>query len=208
MYERPPIARDHPCVGIPTTHRLHAGRGCGSLWRCRKHHEARHAPRWLASKPSRSARQIHHYYRKPVLTYKTAATFLGAIATAAMMASTSQAQTVGLHLASVHEAQGMNNTNPGAYYRSATGWTAGAYRNSVRRNSVYAGKTWETSTWHGLSAAVTAGGVTGYGGKVTVLLVPSVAYSGGLGAVRIGIVPRPPVHGGQGALHLMVERSL
>lgn len=141
------------------------------------------------------------------MTIRTISTVIGALAAAAFMVSV-QAQTAGLHVASVHEAEGMNNVNPGVYFRSAGGWTGGVYRNSIRRTSVYAGFTWSTSDWHGLSAAVTAGGVTGYQGAVTVLLVPSVAYTGELGAVRIGMVPRPPTRGGQAALHLMLERSL
>ena len=131
-----------------------------------------------------------------------------AIAATLGMSCQVRAATIGLHLGSKHEAQGMNNVNPGVYVRDARGWTAGAYLNSVCRASLYVGRTWESPQWHGLSAAVTVGAVTGYERSVTALLVPSVAYSGAIGTVRLGIVPRPPVAGGQGALHLMVERAL
>jgi hypothetical protein len=127
---------------------------------------------------------------------------------AALPASCAQAQTVGLHLGSVHERAGFNNVNPGAYVRGADGWTVGAYRNSVRRLSVYGGRTWESPAWHGLSAAVTVGVVSGYTDTVAALVVPSLAFTAHRTALRVGIVPRPPTNGGSAALHLMVERAL
>ena len=81
--------------------------------------------------------------------------------------------TIGLHLASVHSAPGMNNRNPGLYLRMPSGFTAGFYENSVsktrfagegspRRISTYAGWTWETSSRR---FAVTIGAASGYGRK-------------------------------------------
>jgi hypothetical protein len=119
-----------------------------------------------------------------------------------------RAQAVGLHLGSIHERAGFNNVNPGAYVRDAEGWTVGVYRNSVRRVSLYGGRTWESPAWHGLSAAVTVGVVTGYTDTVTALLVPSVVFTAHRTALRVGIVPRPPTDGGSAALHLMIERLL
>lgn len=51
---------------------------------------------------------------------------------------------VGLHVASVHlpEREGMNDVNPGAYVILENGATLGAYRNTLRQPSVYAGVTW------------------------------------------------------------------
>lgn len=67
--------------------------------------------------------------------------------------------TLGIHLASVHvPAQTwQNNVNVGLYARTADGWTAGVYRNTLRRTSVYAGYTFE----HG-PLALTVGAITGY----------------------------------------------
>ena len=123
-----------------------------------------------------------------------------------LFAGSAQAQTFGIHAASIHEKQGMNNTNPGAYVRFENGATFGTYFNSIRKQSNYIAWSFETEQWHRLSAAITVGAVTGYQAKLSALIVPSIAYHSNAATVRIGIVPRPPVHGGSAALHLMVER--
>ena len=141
------------------------------------------------------------------------------------------AQTVGLHLISGHTSGGLNNINPGVYVRFDNGLTAGAYRNSYSRNSVYLGYTEETSATDRLSLAVTVGVITGYqreewagtcldghvttgtetcylgrGGKVGLMFVPSVAYRSGDYAVRIGLIPNASTKSIR-AVHLMAERS-
>ena len=122
------------------------------------------------------------------------------------LSTLASAQTIGLHTVSVHEHAGMNNTNQGLYIRLDNGLTAGFYRNSYRQQSAYLAWTFETDQWHGLSAAVSVGGVSGYpAAKVMALIVPSVAYHVGESAVRVGIVPRPPKTGAAAALHLMFE---
>lgn len=78
---------------------------------------------------------------------------------------------VGLHLVSVHSdsgkaaagSRGWNNANPGIYARWDNGFTLGGYRNSLFRDSYYAG--W-TFTDRADRFALTAGVVTGYD-KVT-----------------------------------------
>lgn len=121
------------------------------------------------------------------------------------LCGSAHAQTMGLHIASAHEHGGFNGVNPGVYVRLDSGWTAGIYRNSMERTSVYAGFTLETGT-RPLSAAITLGCITGYNASVTPLVVPSVAYHFGSNAVRVGFIPRPPGLGGaSSALHLMVE---
>src|SRR5512143_2201799 len=121
-----------------------------------------------------------------------------------LMSGAAAAQTVGLHIGSAHAHGGLNPVNPGLYVRGEN-WTAGTYYNSERRQSFYAGYTIETSGR--ISFALTAGAVTGYHSRpVMPLLVPSVAVHFGNEAVRIGIIPRPPVTGASAALHLMVER--
>lgn len=78
---------------------------------------------------------------------------------------------LGVHLLSAHSAPGMNDSNPGLYVRTASGFTAGFYENSLsgtdlngnaghRRTSRYVGWTWETA---GRGFAITLGAVDGYG---------------------------------------------
>jgi hypothetical protein len=79
-------------------------------------------------------------------------------------------ETVGLHLVSVHAedgksasgSRGWNNATYGAYAIWSNGFTVGAYRNSLYRQSYYAG--WTLS--HG-PFAITLGAVTGYDRVVT-----------------------------------------
>jgi hypothetical protein len=66
--------------------------------------------------------------------------------------------TIGAHLGSVHlpERAEQNNRNFGAYAREGA-WTFGAYRNTIRRNSLYAAHSWQLGD---LSLGV--GAVSGY----------------------------------------------
>ncbi|HEV7913569.1 MAG TPA: hypothetical protein VGP22_07365 [Albitalea sp.] len=126
-----------------------------------------------------------------------------AVLAAASLASTSaSAGTVGLHLASVHTpARHFNNSNPGLYYRTDSGWIAGAYRNSLRRTSAYAGYTW---SWKAL--AVTGGMVTGYSEHVQPLLVPSVlVFHNSTVGVRVAFIPRVEKRIESHVFHLSVE---
>ncbi|NKI94465.1 hypothetical protein [Rhizobacter sp. SG703] len=112
------------------------------------------------------------------------------------------AESWGLHIASKHiPAKRYNNSNPGAYYRSDDNWTIGAYHNSLRRNSVYAGYTLE----HG-RFGVTMGGVTGYDHAVQPLFVPTVSLFTVQGVTaRIAFIPRVEKRIGSHVLHLMLE---
>lgn len=103
--------------------------------------------------------------------------FLSALlAVAAMLPALATAETVlGLHVASHHFPQhDQNNVNRGLYLRTDAGWTAGFYENSLRRQSVYGGRTWDIE-YRGFRPAVTAMLVTGYRYAVVPLIVPSVA---------------------------------
>ena len=121
-----------------------------------------------------------------------------------MAASGAQAQTLGLHLGSWHSAPGFNNLNPGLYLRTADGWTLGAYRNSYRVTTAYAGRTWETAG-DGLRVSVTAGLATGYAHPW--LVAPSASIP--LGPVRARVVVIPGVGQGQAsAAHVTVETAL
>ena len=61
-------------------------------------------------------------------------TRLALIAATLMAMNCAQANTIGLHLVSYHTPEKRyNNVNPGIYYRTNEGWTAGIYRNSLSR---------------------------------------------------------------------------
>lgn len=109
---------------------------------------------------------------------------------------------IGLHLGTYHfdRDREYNNFNPGVY-AMCDGWTAGYYRNSFHRNTVYAGYTVGRGVF-----ALTVAAATGYrrgvkvGGEyVSAMVVPSVK----LGAARIGVVP--PVGRVDGGVHLSLE---
>lgn len=126
---------------------------------------------------------------------------------------------LGLHLYSLHlpEREWQNNVNPGLYVRSAEGWTAGFYRNTLRRQSLYLGKTIPLTEW----ADLTLGGVSGYerrwvkcdrpnfegcylgmgSGKIKPLIAPSLHYEG----IRLSWIPGTA--GSSNVLHLSIERS-
>ena len=105
---------------------------------------------------------------------------------------------IGAHIASLHlPARNFNNVNPGLYVRhTPTGFTAGAYYNSVRKPSAYVG---HTSQWAGFD--VTVGVVTGYERKVSPLLLVSREIGNGW---RVGMAP-PAGREGATLLHLMKD---
>lgn len=126
-----------------------------------------------------------------------------------VLASAVQADIIGLHLASTHNparnqsGEEFNNFNPGAYIQRDNGLTAGAYYNSDKHYTVYAG--WTTPEWNRLS--LTMGLATGY--------TPAVIPMGVLSArvlsldnysVRIGYIPRVEAKGAQ-VIHLMLEKQ-
>ena len=131
------------------------------------------------------------------------------IAAGITMCGDARAQTVGLHLASVHSAPGFNNSNPGIYLRTRGGWTAGVYRNSEWRTSTYAGWTASTEVAGPVRAELTMGLITGYRvAPVLPLLAPSLRVGGDTGpALRLTVLPK--VHAKQGAsvAHLSTEWS-
>lgn len=128
---------------------------------------------------------------------------IGAVPLAA--AGLAAAQTVGLHLGSVHvPKRDYNNANPGAYVRFDNGFTLGGYYNSERRPSFYAGYT------HSFDPVdVTVGAITGYErAAVTPLVVPSVRlFEIDRLAVRLAFVPKTEKNGSH-VLHAMIEWEL
>ena len=111
------------------------------------------------------------------------------------------AGTLGLHIGSQHfPAQQYNNFNPGAYYIHDNGATVGTYYNSERRQSVYAGWTWDSGPWR-----LQVGAITGYErAKVLPMVVPSVALGYGF---RLTVLPKVE-RSGSSVVHLMWETKL
>ena len=105
----------------------------------------------------------------------------------ALLTPVARADAVGLHRASVHvPRRHSNNANPGVYSRSDAGWTAGRYRNSLRRTSAYAGYPWEYS-----SLGLTEAAVTGYRRSAQALLVPSARlFTHDGSSARLAYIPR------------------
>lgn len=124
----------------------------------------------------------------------------------ALFGSSALADTVGVHVGSWHSKPGYENRNPGAYWRSDAGLTAGAYRNSYGRTSVYGGATVQTEG--ALCFALTAALFTGYPQRrVSPMLVPAVALRVNDYSVRLIVLPKPP-GGSTAVVHLMLETRL
>lgn len=125
----------------------------------------------------------------------------------ALAATTAQAGVFGQHIGSQHwPSRDYNNVNPGLYYRSDTNWTVGAYRNSYRRLSVYAGKTFATDLPGGFEAAVTVAAISGYE-ESKLMVAPSLA-SPKIDGWRVRFVGLPRLRKDNAAvLHLMIERE-
>lgn len=143
---------------------------------------------------------------------------------------------VGLHLISLHsnptyttslsrmgrelDSERYQSVTPGLYVRAPNGFTAGAYRNSFGKPSVYAGWTFSTEDE---TFAVTVGAVTGYRRRIHVdhgpgtapyetdgralepVLVPSVRLPiTDTIAVRLAYVPEPRKES-TSVFHLAIE---
>ena len=111
------------------------------------------------------------------------------------------AGTLGVHIGSQHfPAQQYNNFNPGAYYIHDNGATVGTYYNSERRQSVYAGWTWDSGPWR-----LQVGAITGYErSAVLPMVVPSVALGYGF---RLTVLPKVE-RNGSSVIHFMWETKL
>jgi hypothetical protein len=115
--------------------------------------------------------------------------------------------TIGMHIGSQHfggeDPSQYNNTNPGLYVRSE-GWTAGFYRNSYRRDSIYGGYTFESrdQRW-----AVTTAYITGYSHtKFTV--APSVRLFKTPQRISARLIFIPPIGDESGLVHFALEKDL
>ena len=132
--------------------------------------------------------------------------FIAAIAAISLSAAAQTA--IGLHLVSVHDTAGFNNSNPGVYVNH-NGITAGIYHNSERKTSTYVGYTFSGDLPLSMKWGVTVGAITGYSIKpVELMLIPSIAIKDPLfgGAWRVSYAAKIKKDGAQ-ALHLSHEWS-
>lgn len=88
-----------------------------------------------------------------------------------------------------------NEQNHGIGYKTHDGYLAGLYRNSLNKNSVYAGKEFQSDPILNdkLKLALVLGLVTGYNKPVQPLALPEVLYGNKEHELALGIVP--PIKG-------------
>ena len=122
---------------------------------------------------------------------------------------------VGLHLTSVHDIAAYENNNVGAYVKYRN-WSVGAFRNSVRKQSVYAAYTYELMTPRMPvvdSVALTLGLTSGYpkkieGTDVSVLFVPTMGVKLRPDFwLRVAVIPAFEQFNRSTAVHFMVEKE-
>ncbi len=127
-------------------------------------------------------------------------------ALALFAATSANSTTIGLHLGSVHDKSGFNDTNPGVYLKTDEGYTVGTVYNSVNKQALYAGYTFSRNLGK-VEIAATVGGITGYSLPVTPMIVPSVTV--GITnnfSARVNFLAK--VHkDGANALHFTIERK-
>lgn len=99
----------------------------------------------------------------------------------------------------------MNENNFGLGYVSPQGWMAGAYRNSLNKPSLYAGREFTRNLFGNVDGGVVLGGATGYGRPVTPLVLPELIYRNGDRRFAATVVP--PVGGAPATLALQVRKS-
>ena len=88
----------------------------------------------------------------------------------------------------------LNPHNTGIGYRLKDGWTMGAYYNSIRKWSVYAGREWQ---WKmigddkkSVNIGAVVGAVTGYRGGVKAMVLPEIIFRWDPVELGIIVIPR------------------
>lgn len=141
----------------------------------------------------------------------------------ALIATSAQAQTFGVHLFSEHSentferrySNGVsrqvkyNERNWGAYYINRDGWMVGGYKNSYYRQTFYAGYMWDGPRFGPVGTHIAGAVATGYDwcpgtGKLRPMLMPSLTLATPLGvSLRYSAAP---AKGGVFS-HLSIERK-
>lgn len=130
---------------------------------------------------------------------------LAGFAACAVLSEARAETTIGAHIGSWHSEPGYNNVNPGLYVVH-NGWTVGGYRNSIRKDSFYAGYTFQYAMGR-VIPSLTAGAITGYRTSPAPLLAPSLAIQA-TADFRVRILYLPKVRfTGAHVLHLAIERN-
>ena len=88
-----------------------------------------------------------------------------------------------------------NENNYGLGYKTNDGYLAGVYRNSLDKNSVYAGKEFQTDPLIGdkLKLAIVLGLVSGYNKSAMPMALPEILYGDKQNETALGVVP--PIKG-------------
>lgn len=86
-----------------------------------------------------------------------------------------------------------NEDNYGIGARAREGWFLGYYRNSVDRDSLYAGREWQWKLAGPLHVGLLAGAVTGYRHSVAPYLIPELVLAGR--RMELALVAVPPMAG-------------
>jgi hypothetical protein len=88
-----------------------------------------------------------------------------------------------------------NENNYGLGYKTNDGYLAGVYRNSLDKNSVYAGKEFQTDPLIGdkLKLAIVLGLVSGYNKNIMPMALPEILYGDKQNETALGFVP--PIKG-------------
>ena len=132
---------------------------------------------------------------------------------AACLSSVGHAAIFGVHMGSAHYPGGsyQNNFNPGVYLRTEDGITVGAYYNTLRRASVYAGYTYQYGPFGLLGGVVTGyqpkliNGLTyGQGKALTPMLALSLQLPA-MGGFKPMVMLVPPFQSSPAVLHLAFE---
>ena len=109
---------------------------------------------------------------------------------------------LGRHLVSYHVPAEYNNANPGGYARFDCGVQVGAYYNSEKRLSAYAGYLAELSQGR-VSLWASGAVVTGY---PKIPIAPLALVGVRVGPARLGFFPALPKVGTPHLFHLTIER--
>lgn len=84
-----------------------------------------------------------------------------------------------------------NENNYGIGYKTNDGWLGGYYKNSLNKDSLYAGKEFQTDPIIGdkLRLAMVLGLVSGYNKPIQPLALPEILYGNKEHELSLGVVP-------------------
>lgn len=138
-------------------------------------------------------------YHKLLMLHALSLALVGAV----FFATSANADSLDVIVASKHDTAGFNESNPGLAYIADNGVVVGAYKNSYSVTSVYLGYAIETHSKY-LNVGVVGGAITGYeqafGYSVMPMVMPYVLVGPKAVRLKVGILP--------GALTFMLNIEL